>query len=64
MLRSALRVRALRAALDALGVHPFLIVGGAPFRFDAALWREVGADGCGHSASDAVTLVERYAGAA
>jgi methanogenic corrinoid protein MtbC1 len=64
MLRSALAVRALRKAFDALGTCPHLIVGGAPFRFDANLWREVGADACGRTASDAVLLVERFARAA
>jgi methanogenic corrinoid protein MtbC1 len=60
MLRSALAVKALRSEFDRLGKCPHLIVGGAPFRFDDNLWREVGADGCGRTASDAVVLVERY----
>jgi len=64
MLRSALGVKALRVAFDSLGTCPHIIVGGAPFRFDANLWREVGADACGRTASDAVVLVERFIGAA
>jgi methanogenic corrinoid protein MtbC1 len=57
MLRSALRVRDLRAALDSAGCHAELIVGGAPFRLDSALWREVNADGTADSAAGAVALL-------
>lgn len=57
MLPSALRVKELRAALDAAGQHTHLIVGGAPFRLDPGLWREVGADAAGASAADALALV-------
>jgi len=60
MLRSALGVSALRQALAALGAHPHIIVGGAPFRFDPNLWREVGADACGRTASDALMLVDQF----
>lgn len=60
MLPSALRIPQLRAALDRVG-HPVkLIVGGAPFIFDNALWREVGADAMGLNAAEAVELVNRY----
>jgi methanogenic corrinoid protein MtbC1 len=62
MLRSALAIKALTVLLDSLGSRPHIIVGGAPFRFDANLWREVGADACGLTASDAVVLVERFIG--
>ncbi len=57
MLPSALRVQELRKLLDAAGVQVHLLVGGAPFRFDPNLWREVGADGTGASAADALALV-------
>ncbi|QWV97329.1 cobalamin-dependent protein [Geomonas nitrogeniifigens] len=47
MLPSALKVREVRDALDRLGVECRIVVGGAPFRLDPALYREVGADlGC------------------
>lgn len=60
MLRSALRVRELREALDRAGLGKLrLAVGGAPFRFDAGLWREVGADGTADSAAGAVALSRR-----
>ncbi|MFP4171026.1 MAG: B12-binding domain-containing protein [Methanomassiliicoccales archaeon] len=54
MLNSALRVRELSDDLDA---SVLLVVGGAPFNFDAQLWKEVGADRMGGSAGEAVTLV-------
>ena len=57
MLRSALRVKDLRNALEAEGLDIRIIVGGAPFRFDDELWREVGADAVGLSAGDAVRLM-------
>ena len=57
MLPSALRVKKLHQSLDLAGLPVKIIVGGAPFRFDPKLWREVGADGCGNTASDALQLV-------
>jgi len=59
MLPSALRVGKLREALEAQGCHLKLVVGGAPFRFDENLWREVGADAFGNTASDAIAVVTR-----
>ncbi|MBJ6798762.1 cobalamin B12-binding domain-containing protein [Geomonas propionica] len=44
MLPSALKVREVRDALDRLGITCRIVVGGAPFRLDPALHREVGAD--------------------
>jgi methanogenic corrinoid protein MtbC1 len=62
MLPSALKIKALRAALDARGSRVRIAVGGAPFLFDPELWREVGADTMGHNAADAVTIVRRWKG--
>ena len=59
MLRAALRVKALRAALDERGLAVKLVVGGAPFRFDRELWRQVGADAMGTQAMDAITIVRQ-----
>lgn len=59
MLRSALQVKKTRGLLDAAGFPVKLIVGGAPFRFDPELWREVGADGTGSNAAEAVRAVAR-----
>lgn len=60
MLPSALKVKAVRSALDARGCRVRIAVGGAPFLFDSALWREVGADAMGRNAADAVTIVQRW----
>jgi methanogenic corrinoid protein MtbC1 len=57
MLRAALQVAELRAGLDSGGLRTKLVVGGAPFRFDENLWREVGADYVGHNAADALGAV-------
>jgi len=35
-----------------------VIVGGAPFRFDSSLWKEVGADAFGYNASDAFDIIQ------
>lgn len=59
MLRSALAVRLLMEALGTDGRRPQVIVGGAPFRIDPQLWRQVGADAFGKSCTDAPALVER-----
>jgi methanogenic corrinoid protein MtbC1 len=61
MIRSALRVRELRRRLDSGGRRVALAVGGAPFRLDKELWREVGADGSADTASGAVALVRGLA---
>jgi methanogenic corrinoid protein MtbC1 len=57
MLSSALQVERVRRQLTALRAPARLIVGGAPFRLDPALWQRVGADACGATASDAVRLI-------
>ena len=60
MLRSALQVKELRAALDRLDWKVHLIVGGAPFILDPSLWAEVGADAGGRNSGDALRLLEAY----
>ncbi len=57
MLRSALRVKYVRGALDERGIDVKIVVGGAPFRFDPRLWKEVGADATAGSASAAISIV-------
>jgi trimethylamine corrinoid protein len=47
-------VAEVRAALPA---QVRIVVGGAPFRFDAELWRQVGADAMGRTAADALDIV-------
>jgi len=57
MLPSALRVQALRTRLKDKGLNVTVIVGGAPFRFDKELWREVGADHMAETASEGARMV-------
>lgn len=62
MLHSALRVRDVVAGLKAADLDVKVVVGGAPFIFDDQLWREVGADAMGHSASDATDIIRTIMG--
>lgn len=64
MLASAIRVKEVRSMLDAAGADVKIVVGGAPFRMDANLWREVGADAMGSNASEAMAIVSTLLGAA
>jgi methanogenic corrinoid protein MtbC1 len=57
MLPAALKVRTLADEFAGLDRRPALFVGGAPFRLDPELWREVGADGAGRNSADALRLV-------
>lgn len=54
MLNAALAVKQVRADL---GDTVKIVVGGAPFRLDPELWKAVGADAMGRTASDAVSLL-------
>jgi methanogenic corrinoid protein MtbC1 len=59
MLPSALKIKEVRTQLDALGLHVKIVAGGAPFRFDTELGREVGADAVGHNALEAIEIVRQ-----
>ena len=59
MLPSALHIKRVREALDRAGCRPFILVGGAPFRFDTELWREVGADALAGTAAEGVAVVRK-----
>jgi methanogenic corrinoid protein MtbC1 len=59
MLPSALKVKQVREGLERAGADVKIVVGGAPFRFDDLLWREVGADASARTASGAVELVKK-----
>ena len=61
MLSSALRVKEVSEKLKS-SAEVKIIVGGAPFRFDSQLWREVGADAMCKTASEAVPAIERIMG--
>jgi trimethylamine corrinoid protein len=57
MLPSALKIKSLRNKLQNYNIK--IIVGGAPFRFDTNLWKEVGADAFGYNASDALEILKK-----
>ncbi|MFC1673067.1 B12-binding domain-containing protein [Pseudomonadota bacterium] len=57
MLRAALEAKKTCRLLKEANLGTKVIVGGAPFRFDPELWREVGADAMGYNAADAVGLI-------
>lgn len=59
MLHSALRVGILRAELAKRECFPLIFVGGAPFRLDTQLWKDVGADGFCRTASDIFKLLPK-----
>ena len=60
MLPSALRVRDLVSSIRERRLPVRVVVGGAPFRLDKQLWREVGADATGNSAIDAVRVARAF----
>jgi methanogenic corrinoid protein MtbC1 len=62
MLRSALRVSDVRALLEEADSPMRIVVGGAPFRFDDGLWKEVGAYAMGSDASQALEIISRMEG--
>jgi monomethylamine corrinoid protein len=62
MLPSAIHIKNLIQQLKEKGTQIKIIVGGAPFNFDNQLWREVGADGYGASAPEAVKIVNHMIG--
>lgn len=60
MLPAALKIKSVRAGLEARNARVKIAVGGAPFLFDPELWREVGADAVGRNAAEAVAIVRRW----
>jgi methanogenic corrinoid protein MtbC1 len=60
MLPSALAVGQLRSKFDGRRLNTRIVVGGAPFRFDDQLWKELGADAMGIGAADAVEIAKRF----
>ncbi|MCP4131426.1 MAG: cobalamin-binding protein [bacterium] len=57
MLPSALKVKEIR---ESLGTEIKIAVGGAPFRFDEELYKEVGADAMGKTASHAIAITKKF----
>ena len=64
MLPSALKVRSVKEKLAGSSPGVKIVVGGAPFRFDDRLWRNVGADAVCKTASDVVPVVSSILGGA
>lgn len=60
MLNSALLVKDLKEKLKVEKLTTKVLVGGAPFRFDRNLWKEVGADFMGITAIDSKNIVINY----
>ena len=44
MFNTSIRAKRVRELMDAAGLRIPLMVGGAPYNFDAGLWRRMGAD--------------------
>ncbi|MBI9037153.1 MAG: cobalamin-dependent protein [Bacteroidales bacterium] len=57
MLPSALRIKELKKQIANINVK--IIVGGAPFRFDEELWREIDADYYGKDSAEALEIVNK-----
>jgi trimethylamine corrinoid protein len=62
MLPAALRAKEAIAQIKKELPGTKVIVGGAPFNFDPMLWKEVGADAMGLTASDTLELVKEMIG--
>jgi len=60
MLPSALHMKRFCDELREADSRVKVIVGGAPFRFDPQLWKEIGADAMAYSAADAIAVIEAY----
>ncbi|MDD1723748.1 MAG: B12-binding domain-containing protein [Methanospirillum sp.] len=58
MLPSALRIRDFISQMREKGIKTQVIVGGAPFRLDPLLYREIGADYMAASASDVLPILQ------
>lgn len=62
MLPSALAVTDLKTRLQELGFRGKLLVGGAPFRLDKQLWKEVGADATADNAMESIQALTTLLG--
>jgi len=59
MLPSALKVKFVKEKLSIAGSNVKIVVGGAPFRLDTELWKNVNADEDGKNATDIIEIIER-----
>ncbi len=58
MLNSALHIKELIAKIKQNGLKVKVVVGGAPFRFDKNLYKEIGADAFATNASQIIDIIE------
>jgi len=58
MLPSAIKVREVKQLMQERKLKAKIVVGGAPFRLDKNLWKMVGADASGNTASDVLKIIE------
>ena len=58
MLNSALNVKEFILKLREENLKTKVVIGGAPFRFDTSLYKEVGADAYGVNASDVLDIIK------
>ncbi|MBF0465206.1 MAG: cobalamin-dependent protein [Nitrospirae bacterium] len=61
MFPSALHVKDVKDTLGKKVSNVKIVVGGAPFRLDRQLWKQVGADAVGYTASDAIDIIQSIA---
>ena len=62
MLNSALHIKELIERIKEENLNIKVAVGGAPFRFDKELFKEIGADAMATNASEAVSIINRLKG--
>lgn len=60
MYNSALKIKKISQMLHEKDPSVKILVGGAPFLMDNALWKEVGADEMGKSAADNIAILDRW----
>ena len=60
MYPSALKIKEVSDGLTNNQLNTRLLVGGAPFIFDKALWKQVGAHGIGVNPSEAISILEKW----
>ncbi len=59
MLPSALKIKTVKEEIVLKKMDVKIIVGGAPFRFDKQLWKEIGADAMCETASQTIDAIEK-----
>lgn len=60
MLPSALKIKGLKERFLKEGIDIKILVGGAPFRLDKDLWKQVGADAMGDKPIDTLNIIKKW----